>query len=179
MILHVLTKGDPANLAGPIRAEVHWLDPDLPAFDVRTLHDFLDAKALLPQRLSAQMIGGIGLIGMLMAVVGLYGVVAYAVSRRTREIGIRMAIGAGKRDVLNMILAQGMGLTLIGVGIGLALAFAVTRLMGPLLLFGVNPADPLVFALIPAILISVTIAACWLPARRAAKVDPMVALRYE
>jgi len=179
MILHVLTKGDPANLAGPIRAEVHSLDPDLPAFDVRTLHDFLDAKALLPQRLSAQMIGGIGLIGMLMAVVGLYGVVAYAVSRRTREIGIRMAIGAGKRDVLNMILAQGMGLTLIGVGIGLALAFAVTRLMGPLLLFGVNPADPLVFALIPAILISVTIAACWLPARRAAKVDPMVALRYE
>ncbi|MGH9612201.1 MAG: FtsX-like permease family protein, partial [Bryobacteraceae bacterium] len=179
MILHVLTQGDPANLASQIRAEVRSLDPDLPAFDVRTLHEFLDAKALLGPRLVAQMIGGIGLIGMLMAVIGLYGVVAYAVSRRTREIGIRMAMGAGKRDVLNMILAQGMGLTLIGVGIGLALAFAVTRFMGPLLLFGVNPADPLVFTLIPAILIAVTIAACWLPARRAAKVDPMIALRYE
>lgn len=179
MILHVLTQGDPANLAGRIRGEVHSLDPEVPAFDVSTLHAFIDAKALLGPRLTAQMISGIGLIGMLMAVVGLYGVVAYAVSRRTREIGIRMAIGAGKRDVLRMILAQGISLTLIGVGVGLALAFAVARLMGTLLLFGVNPADPLVFALTPAILIAVTIAACWLPARRAAKVDPMIALRYE
>jgi predicted permease len=176
--LHVRTVGDPTSLAGPIREVVRAIDPDMPVFSVRSMEAFYDARAMLGPRLTMQLVTVTGLMGLLLAVIGLYGVVAYAVSRRTREIGIRMAIGAKPGDVLRMILGQGLIFTGIGVGAGLAVAFFASRVVGDFVI-GVSPRDPAIFLSVPVILAVVMIAACWLPAWRAARIDPTIALRQE
>src|ERR1700691_2963143 len=127
MTLHVRTKGDPAAMAGAIRDTVRAINPEMPVFSVRSMEAFYDARAMLGPRLTMQMVTTTGLMGLLLAVIGLYGVVAYAVSRRTREIGIRMEIGAMRVDVLRMVLKQGMVFTAIGLAAGLTIGFFASR----------------------------------------------------
>src|SRR5262245_30815631 len=150
----------------------------MPVYDLKTMNTHLSGIALLFVRVGAALVGVFGLLGLMLAVVGLYGVISHSVSQRTREIGIRIALGARPGAALRMALKQGMILTLVGTAVGLAAAFAVTRLMGGLL-YGVSATDPLTFIAIPLLLTIVALLACWIPARRAAKVDPMVALRRE
>jgi predicted permease len=176
--MHVLTAGNPAAMAGAIREAVRTIDPEMPVFSVRSMEAFYDARAMLGPRVTMQMVTTVGLMGLLLAVIGLYGVVAYAVSRRTREIGIRMAIGANPGDVSRMILGQGLVFTAIGVGGGLAIAFFASRVVTTFVV-GVSPHDPAIFLSVPIVLAAVMIAACWLPARRASRIDPTLALRQE
>jgi len=178
MNLHVETAGDPASLSAPVIAEIRRLDPDQPVQEVITLHRFFQEGALFANRLIAQLVTTIGLLGLLLATIGLYGVIAYSVSRRTREIGIRMAIGAGSGDVLRMVLRQGGALILTGVALGLVLALLFAPVLGSLLV-GVSPRDPAVFLAVPLVLAAVGLLACYVPARRAASVQPLVALRNE
>ncbi len=177
MVMIVRTTSDPKAMIGAIRGEVQRLDPNLPLFDVKTMTEHL-AISLFPARLAAVMLGSFALLALTLAAIGIYGVTAYSVSQRTREIGIRIALGAGPSDVLGMIVRQGMFLAVIGVSVGLAAAFALTRLMESLL-YGVSATDPLTFIAIPLVLAGVALAASFIPAWRAAKVDPMIALRYE
>jgi ABC-type antimicrobial peptide transport system permease subunit len=149
----------------------------LPVYEVRTLATHLD-NALMPQRLAAMFISGFGLLALTLASIGLYSVMAYSVAQRTREIGIRMALGAHARDVIRLVVGQGMKLALIGMVIGLGIAWALTRWMKSLL-FEVSATDPLTFTVIALLLAFVALLACWIPARRAAKVDPMTILRSE
>lgn len=178
MTLHVRTAGDPAAMAAVVRNEVRGIDPDMPIFSVRTMEAFYSGRAMLGPRLLAQMVTAIGLTGLLLAIIGLYGVVAYAVSRRTREIGIRMAVGARPNDVLRMVLGQGLVFTVIGLAFGLAGALGIMRFLVNFSV-GVSPHDPITFVSVPVILATVMMAACWFPARRAARVDPTLALRQE
>jgi predicted permease len=176
LTLHLRTTGDPAAMAAAVRSEVRALDPDMPMFDVRSMEAFYTGRAVFGPRLMAQVVSALGLSGLLLAVIGLYGVVAYAVSRRTREIGIRMAIGARPADVLRMVLGQGLVFTVAGVAAGLGAALVLNRFLRAFLV-GVSPYDPTVFIGVPLILAVVMTVACWLPARRAARVDPTDALR--
>jgi predicted permease len=173
--LFVRTSGDAAALGPIVRDAVRSIDPLLPAPDVTTM-DAATSVVLLPQRVAAGVTAVMGALGLILAVVGLYGVVAYTVSQRTREIGLRMALGADRANVLRLILRDGMRLVIIGIGIGMLLAFAATRVMTNFL-FGVSPLDPLVFAVIPVGLAAVTLVASYLPARMAAATDPLEALR--
>jgi ABC-type antimicrobial peptide transport system permease subunit len=165
-------------MAAVVRNEVRGIDPDMPIFSVRTMEAFYSGRAMLGPRLLAQMVTAIGLTGLLLAIIGLYGVVAYAVSRRTREIGIRMAVGARPNDVLRMVLGQGLVFTAIGLVFGLAGALGIMRFLVNFSV-GVSPHDPITFVSVPLILATVMMAACWFPARRAARVDPTLALRQE
>lgn len=175
--LVVRTESDERKMIAPIRREIQQLDASLPVFQAKTVEEHL-GFTLFPSRAAASLLSTFGLLALILAAIGIYGVMAYAVSQRTREIGIRMALGAKTSDVLKMILKQGLSLVFIGVAIGASLAFALTRLMTSLL-YGISATDPLTFAAIALLLMVVAFVACFLPARRASKVDPMIALRYE
>jgi predicted permease len=165
------------SIAAAFRREVAALDPNLPIQNITTLRDQVGLH-LWPARMFAGLMTALGCLGLLLAAVGLYGVISYAVARRTREIGIRMALGAQARDMLKMIIGQGLRLTLAGVAIGLAAALAVARLVANLL-YGVSARDPITFLVVTLALAAVAWLACYIPARRATKVDPLVALRHE
>jgi predicted permease len=176
----VRTAGDPTASIAAVRQAVREVDGNLPLNNVRTQVEQAD-ETLSMERLFARLVSLFGLLAQQLASIGLYGVLAYSVSQRTHEIGIRMALGANRRDVLKMILRQGMTLTLIGVVLGLVGAYVLTKYLESLtkMLYGVGPSDPLTFSVIAMLLTLVALAACYVPARRATRVDPMVALRYE
>jgi predicted permease len=171
------TTADPLSLAAAVTREARAMDPNAPIYDVKTMEQWL-LESLARRRFSMFALGLFAVVAMTLAAVGIYGVMSYAVAERTREIGIRMAMGAHSRKVFSLVIGHGMTLAGIGLGIGLAGAFAMTRVMASLL-FGVSATDPLTFSGIALLLAGVGFAACYLPARRAAKVDPMIALRYE
>lgn len=178
MVLHVEAAGDPSSLAAPVLAEIRQMDAGTPVEDVQTLNHFFQEGALFGNRLITQVVTAIGLFGLLLATAGLYGVIAYSVSRRTREIGIRIAIGANPGSVARLILHQGFVLTLIGTGIGLGLTLLASGVLKNLLA-GVSARDPWVYLTVPPILAAISMLACYLPARRAARIDPLLALRQD
>ena len=173
----VRTEGDPAALASAVRGVIAEIDPVQPIYDMQTLEQLV-SKSLGQRRFTLSLMLLFGVIALVLSAVGIYGVMAFAVTQRTQEIGIRMALGARAIDVLKLIVASGMYLAAIGVILGLVGAFAITRLMASLL-FGVSPTDVATFALVSVGLLVVALLACYLPARRATKVDPLIALRYE
>jgi predicted permease len=180
MFVEVRTAGDPAAMTAVVRDQVRALDRDMSIFRISTMDSYYRDRAMLVPRVIAQIVSATGLMGLVLAVIGLYGVVAYAVSRRVREIGIRMAIGARPADVLRMVLGQGATFTVAGLAIGLAIAIPLLAAgFFSTFVTGVSPYDPSILLGIPAILAAVMIAACWIPARRAARVDPITALRQE
>jgi len=177
MTLFVRTEGDPLAVLPSVRGELMSLNKNLTLFQIGTLSAHL-ATALSSDRMIAVLLSVFGVAALLLAAVGLYGVMSYAVARRTHEIGVRMALGASAGDIIKLVLWQGMILLLVGGVVGLAASFALTRLMASLL-YGVSATDPVTFVGITLLLASVALLACYLPARRATRVDPMVALRYE
>jgi predicted permease len=176
-ILLVRTSSDPKALIPSVRGEVQMLDAKLPIYDVKTMTEHM-GLSLFPARIAASLLGGFGFMALLLAAIGIYGVMSYSVAQRTHEIGIRMALGARPRDVLQLVLQQGMALAMIGLIIGLFGALILTRLMASLL-YGVSTTDAETFFVISLLLTAVVLLACYVPARRATKVDPIVALRYE
>jgi putative ABC transport system permease protein len=177
MMLVVRADNDPLNLAPSVEREIQAIDKDQPVADVRTMESWL-GESVARARFGTLLLAVFACLALLLAAVGIYGVMAYTVAQRQHEIGIRMALGAQTRDVLRMIVRQGMMMTLIGVALGLAGGLALTRVISGLL-FGVSATDPLTFAGVATLLIAVSLVACLVPARRATRVDPMIALRYE
>jgi predicted permease len=177
MTLHVRTSAPPAGLAAGVRQAVQSLEKNLPVTNVRPLDEFLGVSLYAP-RMGALLLGVFGALALLLAGVGLYGVMSFSVTQRTREIGVRMALGAPRRAVLLLALGEGMKLVAVGVASGLAVALAVTQGLSSFL-YGVSAIDVVTFAGVPALLAAVALLACWIPARRATKVDPLVALRCE
>jgi putative ABC transport system permease protein len=175
--LAVKTKGDPTSLAPAIRNEVLQIDKDQPISNVGTMERIV-AATVAPQKFATWLLAVFAATAMVLAAIGIYGVMAYSVTQRTHEIGIRMALGAGRRDVLRMVVSQGMKLAFIGVALGLVGAIALTRLMSSLL-YGVSATDPLTYGGVSVLLAAVALLACLIPARKATRVDPMIALRYE
>ncbi len=173
----IRTKGDPAGLAAAVRKVVQGIDPDQPVANVRTMEQWVDL-AVASARYRTTLLGLFALVALVLASTGIYGVMSYSVAQRTHEIGVRMALGARQFDVLKLVVRQGMTLVVVGVGIGLLGAAALTRVLSTLL-FGVTARDPLTFVAVAALLTLIAFVACYLPARRATKVDPLVALRYE
>jgi len=171
------TTDNPLSMARTVRSAVWSLDGDLPVSEIQTVEQMLRAR-VAPRRFNLLLFGLFALVAVLLATVGIYGVMSYSVTQRTHELGLRMALGATARDVLKLILAQGLKLTLFGVTLGLLASFALTRWMESLL-FNVRPTDPLTLAGIALLVLAVALLACWIPARRATKVDPMIALRCE
>jgi len=177
MGLEVRAAGDPMRLVAPVRRQIHDLDDELDIGDVWTLKSFRDA-GLGQERSSAALLSSFGVLAVALAGIGLYGVLAFAVARRTHEIGIRMALGASRNNVLRLVTGQGIALTLVGLAAGLICAFGLTRLVASSL-YGVQPTDPITYGGAAVLVAVVALVASYIPARRAAKVDPMVALRYE
>ena len=173
----VRTTGDPRLLSEAIRRETKAVIPNLPPPLIRTMDDLISETVAQP-RLQTGLLSMFAGVALVLAAVGLYGVLAYTVTQRHREIGIRLALGAPKRNVLSLVIAQGMKLVLAGVAIGIAGALALTRVMRNLL-YQIEPNDPLTLLAVSLLLVATALLACWLPARRAARVDPMEALRYE
>jgi len=160
-----------------VRREVAALDANLPVTSVTTM-DQLVADKLARPRFNAVLFDSLSALALLLAAVGIYGTLAYSVAQRTGELGIRAALGAQTKDILKLVIEQGMRLVAVGLVLGLVTSFGVTRLMAKLL-FGVSATDPPTFAVIALLLVAVALLACWIPARRATKVDPMIALRHE
>jgi putative ABC transport system permease protein len=177
MSLVVRAKGDPTELAPAVRNVIHALDPQQPVAEVRTLATVL-GNSIARERFSTLLLTVFAVVALLLSAIGIYGVMAYAVTQRTHEIGIRAALGATAADILRLVLRQGMALALIGVGVGLLAAFGLTRLLETLL-FNLSATDAPTFASIAVLLAAVALLACFVPAWRATKVDPLVALRYE
>jgi macrolide transport system ATP-binding/permease protein len=176
-ILLVRTTSDPKSMIPLIRSELQKLDNSLPVFDVKTMTEHM-SLSLFPARVAAMLLGCFGLLALLLAAIGVYGVMSYSVAQRTREIGIRIALGAQSRDVLRLVVRQGMTLAVMGLGIGLFVSLGLTRLISSLL-YGVSATDVVTFLGVSLLLTLVVLLACYLPARRATKVDPIVTLRYE
>jgi predicted permease len=178
--LHVWADTAPAALAPAVREVLRQMDPNLPIYNVRTMEEHLNdsAFAMMPLRFGAVLAGVQGLLGLLLAAMGLYGVVSYVVSQRTREIGVRMALGARSFDIIRLVVRDGLRLTLIGLAIGLLVSLGFTAILTKVL-YGLTPAATPVFVAVVMLLAGVALLACYLPARRAAKVDPMHALRCE
>jgi putative ABC transport system permease protein len=177
MSLVLRTSSEPASVVAAVRGQVESLDSEMPVSGVRTMETILSNSVASP-RFNMMLLAIFAAVALVLAAVGIYGVISYSVTQRTHEIGIRMALGAKETDVLRMVVGQGMVLAMIGVAAGLAGAFAVTRLMSKLL-YGVSTTDPATFALISLLLVAVAVVSSYIPARRATRVDPMVALRYE
>jgi putative ABC transport system permease protein len=175
----VVIKGasDPNLLMASVRQQLKAVDPDQPLYNIRTMND-IRAESTAPERLNLTLLTIFASIALVLAIVGIYGVMSYSVTQRTHEIGIRMAIGAQPRDVFKLIIGQGMILTLLGIVFGLVGAFGLTRLMTAML-FGIEPTDPATFAVLALLLGAIALLACYLPSRRATKVDPVISLRYE
>jgi predicted permease len=177
VVLHVRSEAPAATVLASIRSVVRGMDANLPIYDARTVEEHMQT-AVFAQKMGANMLGAMGILALVLAAVGLYGVIAYAVSQRTQEMGIRLALGAAPRDLLQMVLRHGLLLTAIGLAIGLALSFGLSGLMRSLLP-GIAPRDPLTFAGVPLVLLAIAAAAALIPARRAGAVDPVVALRNQ
>ena len=175
--LVVRTAGDPSQAVAAVERTIHEVEKDLPVYSIRSMEQLL-GSSLAQRRLTLVLMVGFAGLALLLAAVGIYGVISYSVRQRTHELGIRMALGAQAGDVLKMILLQGLKLSLAGGVIGLAASFWLTEWMKSLL-FEVDPTDSMTFAVIPLLLICVALLACWVPARRATKIDPMIALRSE
>jgi putative ABC transport system permease protein len=171
------TQGDPTLLSASIRNEMRQIDPTVPMRNLYPLEQLV-TRSVATQRFNLILLGLFAGLGLLLTAVGIYGVMAYNVSQRTHEIGLRIALGAKPRDVLTMVIKQGMTLALIGVAIGIAASFALTRVIKNLL-FNVGATDALTFVAVSLTLATVALLACWIPARRATKVEPVIALRYE
>ena len=179
MTLHIRSDVPPESLIAPVREVIHGLAPDLPIYDVQTMKQSLwGMDGFFVFRLGAVLAAVMGLIGLTLAVVGVYGVVSYSAEQRTHEIGIRMALGAGRREIMGLVLRQGMGLVMAGVLSGLAASWALTRALARLLV-GVSATDPLTFAGVTVLLAAIALSACYVPARRALRLDPVAALRNE
>ena len=178
-MLQLRTAGDPAALAAPVQREIRVLDPDLPVFDVTTMQRMLEGpNGFLLLRMGALFGGTMGFLGLALALVGIYGVVSYAASQRTQEIGVRMALGAARADILRLVLGRGLLLVGIGVVLGLIAAAAVSRLVSNLL-FGISAVDPVTFVVVPLALAAMALLASYVPAVRATRIDPAAALRGE
>jgi FtsX-like permease family len=171
------TMSDPRLLLDPIRREIRRVDPNLAATDLETLEQFMTLP-LFPARVAGILLGVFGMLALVLAVGGLYGVIAYTISQRTREIGLRVALGATAKDVAALVLRYGLAIAVAGVAIGMALAFGAARVLSGLL-YGIRADDPATLVGVSFALVGVTLLACYIPARRAMRVDPMVALRYE
>jgi putative ABC transport system permease protein len=177
--IFIYTDGDAQRATTLLRQEVSRLDPTLPLYDVMAMESHVRyGKPLLPARLGAMLVGTFGLLGLVLASVGVYGVISYSVSQRTQELGIRSALGAGPRNLIALVIRQGMSLTLIGLGIGLVLGAVLLRGLHAVL-YGVGFTDLPIFAIVSTLLVAVAFLATYLPARRATKIDPMIALRCE
>jgi len=177
--MYLVVRGavEPTSLVSAVRKQVADLNSNLPMFSVQTMDEVLSAE-VATQRFNAVALAAFAGLAVLLAAVGIYGVMAYAVGQRIHEIGIRMALGASPGDVRRMILGQGLKLAFLGVALGLAASFALTRLMRTLL-YETKTTDPITFAVVTAVLVIVALAACWIPAHRATRVEPVIALRYE
>jgi putative ABC transport system permease protein len=176
-VITLSAAGAPDALVAAVRNEIRALDPNVPVSALNTMQQVI-ARSVAPRRFNLSLFGAFAVVALLLALAGIYSVMSYTVAQRTHEIGLRMALGANARDVLRLVIGQGMKLALAGVLLGLAGAFALTRLMKTLL-FGVSPTDPLTFTGIACLLAFVSLVACWVPARRATKVDPLIALRCD